>query len=249
MNDYTIPKPTPPAAAYILGCMVIIGLIGLGVAAYAAFEYIGRPVQAAAFALIVEAGMISEALAIVRKNKLAIPGLIVSLGVSGMYNYTQAERAGLQLTPALTDPVQLAALSIGPLSAVFFLALALGRELATHEAAITQWAADRQKWQDDQAERAAKREERREARAARVEAAKNRVEAGADLLRTSTPQDRTSIELPRGTYEDFQEVLQANHHEYKNADLAERFHVSTRTITDWRKRYQETHPQPIPQEN
>lgn len=247
MNDYSIPKPTPPAAAYILGGMVGIGLVGLGIAAYSAFEYIGRPLQAAAFALIIEAGMISEAMALVRKNKLAWPGLIVSLLVSGLYNYTQAQRAGLQLTPALTDPLQLAALSIGPLSAVLFLALATGHELAEHEKRVQAWAIERQAWQDAQAEKATKREERREARAARVEASRQRIEAAAALPGTSNPEGRNFQELPRGSYADFQELLRSNgHHEYKNADLAERFHVSTRTVTTWRARYDQAHPQPQP---
>jgi len=249
MNDYTIPKPNLPLTAFILGGMVIIGLGGLGIAAYSAFEYIGRPLQAAAFALIIEAGMISEAMAIVRKNKLAWPGLVVSLAVSGLYNYTPAARAGLLLTPQLTDPLQLAALSIGPLSAVFFLALATGHELSEHEKRVQAWAADRQAWQDVQADKAAKREERREARAAKVEASRQRIEAAAALPGTSNPKGGSFLEASRGTFDDFQELLRANHHEYKNADLAKRFHVSTRTITDWRKRYQESQPTPTMENN
>lgn len=237
MNEYSIPKPSLPPTALILAGMVIVGLIGLGIAAYAAFSFIGRPAQALAFALIVEAGMISEALAIMRRNWLSIPGLIVSLLVSGLYNYTQAARAGEFLTPPLTDPVQLAALSIGPLSAVLFLALAAGHELREHENAVKQWEIDRQTWLDTQAEKAARRQERKEARQE-----KQTLETSRLQVETSIPLPRSTVELPRGTYQDFQELLRSNgHHEWKNAELAERFHVSTRTITDWRKRYQVEH--------
>lgn len=252
-NDYTIPKPSYPVAARILGGMVVVGLIGLGVAAYAAFSFIGRPVQALAFALIVEAGMISEAIAIVRRNWLSIPGLVVSLLVSGSYNFTQAERAGHMLTPPLTDPIQLAALSIGPLSAVLFLALAAGHELQEHEKHVRQWEVDRQKWLDDQAERQARRQERREARqekAATLETAKQLPPTSAPLLPDFVEKDGSSIETSRGSYADFVELLRSNgHHDWKNEELSRKFQVSTRTITTWRARYAQENPIPVQEVN
>jgi len=244
--------------------LVVLGLIGLGIAAFAAFAFIGRPVQALAFALIIEAGMVGESLALIRRNWLAIPGLIISLLVSGMYNFTQAAQAGAALPHPITDTAQLAALSIGPLSAVFFLALSLGFEIRAHETAVRAWEIKRQAWQDAQAakaeaarvearrlelearektllaelqvqEREARRRERREARAAREEASMQKVEA-------ATPLPGTAIETSRGTYADFQDLLRGNgHHDWKNEELSRRFHVSIRTITSWRKRYQEEH--------
>jgi len=262
--DYTIKKPAYPIAAYVLSGLVVLGLIGLGIAAFAAFAFIGRPVQALAFALIIEAGMVGESLALIRRNWLAIPGLIISLIVSGMYNYTQAAQAGAVLTHPITDPAQLAALSIGPLSAVFFLALSLGFEIRSHETAVKAWEKERQQWIDGQAakaetarvqarqmeleakekamfaelqvkERELLRQERREARAARVEASRQKVEV-------STQLPGTAVATSRGTYADFEDLLRGNgHREWKNIELSRRFHVSTRTITDWRKRFQEEH--------
>lgn len=262
MNAYSIPRPGLPVAAYVLAGMVLIGLVGLGIAAFAAFDYIGRPLQALAFALIIEAGMISEALAITRKNWLAIPGLAISLVVSGIYNFTQAQHAGAQLTPPLTSTLQLTALSIGPLSAVFFLALATGYELRVHETRVAGWTHDRQRWLDDQetrrlqADQAARlaqiaADAREKARADRAESRRIARATHAGSAGTVQVAYQTGATALRGTYADFEAVQRSRNGagplDYQ--ELMRRFKVSRRTAYNWLERYGQEHPHLIPEVN
>ena len=229
--NYSIPQPKLSASSWLLAIMVLIGLAGLGIAAYTAFSFIGRPVQALAFALIIEAGMVSESIAIIRRNRVAIPGLVVSLAVSGFYNYTQAAQAGASLPHPITNWLQLAALSIGPLSAVFFLALAVGRELQAHESAIHRWEKERQKWIDDQAEREARRQERRE----------NRREKLAVI--PSMALSPTAIDTQPGSYPEFAAVMAGRNGSgpLTAAEIQKRFHISERTAWRWLSRWKEEH--------
>lgn len=147
MNDaYTMEKPKISLLIWGLILMMIIGLVGLGTATYSAFSLTTPWWQALAFSLIIELGAILEAIAIIRNNKYAIPGLIISLFVSGLYNYTQARNAGLLLNVPLTNPFELAALSIGPLSAVFFMALTLGKEYKKYEEELINWKEGKRLW-------------------------------------------------------------------------------------------------------
>ena len=255
MNEYSIPKPTYPIYLRLLAGLVTIGLFGLGLVSYHTFNQVHGPFVAAIYAAIIEVGAALDAIGLAgginRRSWWLIPAVLLTVIGSGWYNLAAVAQSGA--TWGIENAAELIiiryAIAWLPLGSLSFMALGLGFKIADHEAAVQAWAADRQAWQDVQAEKEAKRQERKEARAARVEASRNHIEAAAALPGSSTPEGRTSIELPRGSYEDFQELLRANHHEYKNADLAERFHVSTRTITDWRKRYQESQPTPTMENN
>lgn len=241
--QYQIPRPSLPFVARLLASLLVIGLIGLGTAAYAAFSYIGHWWQALAFALVVELCGIIEALAIMRGNRFAIPGLAISLAVSTSYNWTQAEQAAA-LLPTPLAWWQLAALAIGPMSAVFFVALSLGHEIRAHEAAVATWAAQRQAWLDDQAERAARREERREQRQERIalereqwgNSSRNGAGTGANVLPAVPPT--------KGTYQEYVALMQSNGANHTRRELAERFGVTERAITKWAARYREEHTEP-----
>lgn len=138
-TPYPVPEPQNPAALYILSMILVIGLIALFIAAVFAFEKTQPLIQAIFSAMLIEAGAIGEAFAIIkRRNRIAIAGLAVSIIVSGTYNYIQSKYIGE--THGLTDPWQLWTLSLGPLAALVFLALSTGHELNEHEQ-------DREKWQ------------------------------------------------------------------------------------------------------
>lgn len=250
MNEYSIPKPQLPAAAWALAGLLAFGLIGLGTAAYNAFLLIGHWWQALAFALVIEAGAIVEALALVRGNKYAIPALAIGLPVSISYNWTQAEQAAAVLAVPL-PAWQVAALAIGPLSAVFFIALALGRELQNLDKARAQWAADRQKWQDDRETKENRRLERKEARLERQERARERQELAAVIPGTF---QGTGANVPanvppvKGTYPEYKAFMQANGANHSRAELAEKFNVTERAITKWAAKYREESPTPALQE-
>ena len=240
MQNYTIPKPSLPFVARALGGLLVIGLIGLGTAAYVAFAYIGHWWQALAFALVVELCGVIEALAIMRGNRFAIPGLAISLAVSVSYNWTQAEQAAALLATPLSF-LQLAALAIGPMSAVFFVALTLGHELRAHEQAVVTWEQERQKWADDQAEREARRVERRELRQERAVAQLPPVQV------TQLAQEARAMTQP-GTYEDFRlaQMVRNGAGPMDYRQVMAQFNVSRRTAYRWLAQYQETHPEPIP---
>ena len=151
---YRVPPPPLPSLVYGLGTLVVFGLVALGVAAYHAFAQVAPPYQALPAAILIEAGMVVEAAALVRRNGYALPGLIVSLLVSGTYNFIQAEQAGKLLAVPITHLWPLATLAVGPLSALLFMALALGHELKQHEGRVAAWTRDRLTWLDAQQRKA-----------------------------------------------------------------------------------------------
>lgn len=246
---YSIPKPTYPLYLKLLAGLVTVGLFGLGLVSYHTFNQVHGPFVAAIYAAIIEVGAALDAIGLAgginRRSWWLIPAVLLTVIGSGWYNYAAVAHSGA--TWGITNPGELTVIRYAiawlPLASLSFMALGLGFKIADHEAAVTQWAIDRQAWQDNQAEKAAKREERKEARAARLEAA-------AALPGTSTPKGGSFQELPRGSYKDFRELLRSNgHHEWKNEELSGKFHVSTRTITDWRKKYQEESTIPVVEVN
>lgn len=174
LTDYTIPPPALPWAAYALGLVVGVGLVALFMAAYHAFNQVmDNPVQAAFSAALIEASAIVEAFTLARARRLgdyALAGAatVVSLLVSGIYNFVQVQAVGA--VKGVTAMWQLWPLALGPLVALAFLALNLGRALREHEDAARAWQQSRQKWFDnacrewDTAER--KRQAERDAREA-----------------------------------------------------------------------------------
>lgn len=160
---YTIPQPDPPTSLYLLGLALIAGLIALFIAALHAFSQVMPPLQAAFNAALIEIGAVVEALALVRgRNKIAAAALILSLTVSGTYNYIQVQTAGH--IAGISDPWQLLTLALGPLFALTFLALTTGLELAKHEHAVEAWQEKRQAWLDDETRRLERKETRQQTR-------------------------------------------------------------------------------------
>lgn len=231
--NYPIPKPSYPVTMWVLAAAVLLGLAGLGLVAYEVFSIMDSRPVAVAFALVIELGAISEALSIIRRNRPAIVGLLVSVAVSAVYNYTRGAQASAALSTPLGD-MQLIALALGPLSATLFLALSLGHELREYDRRVQSWQAAAAQWM---IKHEAETEARRLAHEERIEKARIRAEVKAQQHRSSIEVLPPSMEV-RGSYDDFKAVLRANGREWKNAELAGRLGVSTRTITDWRRRYQ-----------
>lgn len=129
--------PLPPVTVWGLGLIALCGIIALYIAAHAAFITVARQEQAIAAALLIEAGAVVEALTAARsgfKNKAANGGLLISYTVSLSYNLTQVmdNRPGLAIWQTI-------AFAAGPLSALTFVALALGQELRVYNARLTVW--------------------------------------------------------------------------------------------------------------
>jgi len=144
---YTIPKPQPSLTLYLFFFLVGIGLIALFLAALFAFSKIMPPYQAFFAAALIEISAVLEALAFIRqKNIPALVGLILSVLVSGTYNYIQAEVAGRQV--GIEDGWQLLTLALGPLSALVFTAMQTGRLLREYEDKVEAWEIKRQRWSD-----------------------------------------------------------------------------------------------------
>lgn len=136
-------KPKLPVIVYLLFVLAVCGLVALGIAAYTAFSQVAGREQALAASILIEAAMVIEGITLIRRNWWAAGGVLVSLIVSCTYNYIQAEQAGK--LHGLTNPWQLFTLAIGPLSALFFLALTIGYELKQHENRVKEWEEDQKK--------------------------------------------------------------------------------------------------------
>ena len=120
--------------------VVLAGLVALFLAARAAFDTIGTPAQAVAAALLIEAGTVTEAVAVSKsRNRVAAVGLAIGFLVSVSYNVTQA----LDARPDLA-PWQLLAFGVGPLSALVVISLALGEELRLYGQRVDEWTAGRE---------------------------------------------------------------------------------------------------------
>lgn len=147
-------RPSPPLTVYLLAAVVVAGLVALFLAARAAFATIGTPAQAIAAALLIEAGTVTEAVAVSRsRNRVAAVGLVIGFAVSVSYNVTQA----LDARPDLA-PWQLVAFGVGPLSALVVISLALGEELRLYGERVDDWTAGR----EHAGRLARRRQERRE---------------------------------------------------------------------------------------
>lgn len=121
-----------PIQVYILAIVTVAGLMALFLAANAAFLLVSvNPWQAFFNAMLIEAGLVAESIALIRhpKNTLAYIGVTISLTVSGTYNYIQsAEKAA-----GAVGGFELIALAVGPLAALFFISLILGREIRAYQ--------------------------------------------------------------------------------------------------------------------
>lgn len=141
---YPHPRPAPPAQLYLLATLAACGLAALWLAAFHAFSHVASPAQAFFAASLIEAGLIVEALALVKRGPVwyIIAAVVVSLAVSGTYNYIQAAAvAGDNF-----NWWQLGTLALGPLAALAFVSFTLGYELREHQARLEKWENDRTGW-------------------------------------------------------------------------------------------------------
>lgn len=147
---YPYPKPSLTPQIFLLGLIVVSGLIALFFAAFHAFGLVAGPWQAFFAALVIEAGLIAECLAIINKPKSIPPwlGLVISYVVSGTYNYTQAAKATQDL-----GGWELGALAFGPLSALAVVSLAFGNELRSYQERVEDWGKNRACWVEGERQR------------------------------------------------------------------------------------------------
>jgi hypothetical protein len=194
--NFPTPKPRLSPLVYGLIGLAAVGLLALGIAAYTAFIQVAGWVQALAASVLIEAVMVLEAMAIIRRNRWAIAGVVVSLIVSVTYNYIQAQHAGA--AHGLTNWWQLGTLAVGPLSALLFLALTIGHELAQHDQRVEQWSASRQAWQQQQAGQAAQARREQEERSQQLQLERERIAAQVEIekARAMATEDR-KIEVAR----------------------------------------------------
>ena len=147
---YPYSRPLPTIQIFLLGLIVISGLIALFFAAFHAFMLVAEPTQAFFAALVIEAGLIAECLARINKPRSVAPwlGLVISYIVSGTYNYTQAAFAGKDL-----GGWELGALAFGPLSALAVVSLTFGNELRSYQDQVTTWNHARADWVEGERKR------------------------------------------------------------------------------------------------
>jgi hypothetical protein len=162
LTQYPYEKPKPQVQLWLLLFITIGGLIALFLAAYHAFQLVASPPQAFFAALLIEVGLVVEAIALINRPKTWYPwaGLIIGFLVSGTYNYTQAAKAGQDLSG-----LELFALAFGPLSALAFVSLTLGNELRAYQEKGTEWERARVEWAERERKRLENKEERRQAKA------------------------------------------------------------------------------------
>ena len=151
-TPYPHPQPAPPLQLYLLAVLAVCGLLALWFAAFDAFQRVTTNVVQAFFAAsLIEAGLVIEALALVRNRNSWYPvfGLIISMLVSSVYNYVQvsAIERGLAWWATL-------AFALGPLFALCFLSLVLGDTLTRYQNALAGWHSGRAEWFETQAAKA-----------------------------------------------------------------------------------------------
>ena len=135
--------PRFPLAGWGLAAAVGLGLVALFIAAYTAFSAVMTREHALFAAAVVEIGAVVGALALARARGvvdglLAFAEVAIAVTVSATYNYTQVAQAAAALKISQWELVMLA---LGPLAALVFLALNLGRAIRQHEQDVSAYHA------------------------------------------------------------------------------------------------------------
>lgn len=216
-QQYPFARPTVPVQLYLLSGLSVFGLAALWLAAFHAFLQVASGPQAFFAATLIEAGLIIEALALIKRPKVWYIWIAVSISlvVSGTYNYIQAAAmaVGADGLPTL-NPWQLGTLALGPLSALAFVSLTLGYELREHQTRLEKWQTDRAAWAEARRQETEQREAQEKAElAARLERLqdKERERQEAEALR------RFQLEQEDRAWQRHQEELAR-----KRAERAER---------------------------
>ncbi len=183
-SEFFKQEPETPIQLKAFYFLLMLGLAALFLAAFNAFravtgDHIAGTLQALFAALLIEAGLVIEAFSVMRKPKQFwgwIP-VAISVFVSATYNTTQvlvvvAERSkgdaiiltlGRVLETALPylNALTVFALALGPLAALASIAIAAGRIMKDHEAAVFAWTLERDEWSRERFDAFQKKEERR----------------------------------------------------------------------------------------
>lgn len=185
-KQYPFAKPGLTLQIFTLGFIVVCGLTALFFAAYHAFRLVAEPWQAFFAALVIEAGLIAECLAIINKPRTVAPwlGLAISYIVSGTYNYTQAANAGQGL-----GSWELWALAFGPLSALAVVSLSFGNELRDYQERVSTWMQTRAMWVNGERQRLEKLTVEQEQRRLEIEAQQKQ-----EQLELEARQEQTRLE-------------------------------------------------------
>lgn len=165
-RTYPIDKPRPSLQLIALSTISICGLTALFFAAFASFRIsTGNEVQAFFAALLIEVGLVVEAIALINKPKTIYPwvGLLIAFVVSGTYNWHQAHQHTI-VTRVEISSWTLFALAFGPLSALGAISLTLGSELREYQKTISSWELARAEWARNEAKRLERKAERAESR-------------------------------------------------------------------------------------
>ena len=156
---YTVSPPKVSIVVYILGAVLAVGFVFLFLAAREAFGMVMSESQAVAGAVLIGAGMLISALSYSRdKNKYAVIELIISLAVSGTYNFIQVSNAGAEY--GIDNMWQLVTLALGPLTAMLFASLMMGKLINDQEQNAIQYEIDGQAFYIHEQKRQEKRSER-----------------------------------------------------------------------------------------
>lgn len=216
-------KPKPSGFVWLLSVILIIGLAAMFLAALHAFSTVMPIYQAIFAALIIEAGMIVDAIALIRgRNWIAAVGLGLSLIVSARYNYVQVYMAAGNVL----DQFSLYTLALGPLFALSFLALAIGKQLAIYDSHVVKWQYDERAWVEKWQGRAIRAEEKRQLATAYQQVAEGNLPQLSGNLPASLPKPKDWRLL---TQEQKEAVYRATVQE-----VAYEYNLSIRTARNWK---------------
>jgi len=159
-------KPVISIQFYLVGVLASGGLFALFFAALHAFSSVSPWYQAIFASFLIEAGLVIEALALVKnpRNPFAWVGVIISTLVSGTYNFYQASANAANLIPAMND-WQLITVAFGPLSALMFVSFTFGAMLRAYQSEVLEWEKANAEFEESERRRNEANEKRRERRA------------------------------------------------------------------------------------
>lgn len=165
-RQYPIDKPRPHFQLVALSIIAVCGLTALFFAAFASFRIAtGNTSQAFFAALLIEVGLLVEALSLINRPKTLYPwlGLFIAFIVSGTYNWYQAHQHTLE-TGVIISGWTLFALAFGPLSALAAIALTMGSELREYQNKVSAWVEDRAEWAEGERKRLERKQSRAESK-------------------------------------------------------------------------------------
>lgn len=169
--QYPHGRPQPAWILYAMIVVNVLGMIGLFITTDSAYQLVAGAWQSFFLAVLIEAAIVVEAwLAMSRAgSKWAWAALVVTVPLSGFFAYAQFSNSVL-VTGAAVGPLLLLAFSVGPVSAIFTMSLALGKALRDYQDKVDTWESSRAEWAQEQRQEAIKKAEREARKAQRAQA-------------------------------------------------------------------------------